>query len=325
MNSTVHKKIYKTVLDVLSGGAVSHKKLIEDVIVKLYGDVPNAGGPVGEFTAIRGLVGSVIAEMKRGGVIFEEEGLCTSGEITPMAIRMESCEAEILSLLSSAPKTKQQIRSHLVNVYRTNETPSKQDDALLFNYIGQILRKLIAEQTVLLEDGRYSLCKETKANIDDINSMLKLKSAFISRIHHKGGEFFEHYIMTLLEKHQTKYGKTVVECRTTGGSSDGGIDGIIKTIDPLGFKETTMIQAKNRTDITTETVVRGFYGAVCALGGSRGIFATTSDFHPSAKIFLTGIDNCVGINGDDIFNMACECLWGIRKKSGELVIDNKIL
>ena len=99
----------------------------------------------------------------------------------------------------------------------------------------------------------------------------------------------------------------------------------LKTLDPLGFKETTMIQAKNRTDLSTETTVRSFYGAVCASGGSRGIFATTSDFHPSAKLFLAGIDNCVGINGEDIFNMACECLYGIRKKNGKFVIDNKVL
>ena len=50
-----------------------------------------------------------------------------------------------------------------------------------------------------------------------------------------------------------------------------------------------------------------------------------SDFHPGAKIFLSGIDNCVGINGDDIFKMACDCLYGIKKKSGKLMIDNKIL
>ena len=325
MNSTVHKKIYKTVLDVLTDRTISHQKLIEDVIAKLYGGFHDRDGHIGEFTAIRGLVGSVISEMKSGGVISEEGGLYSTGAITPIAIRMESCESEILSLLSKEPKTKEQIRSYLVNVYQTKNTPSTQDDIMLFNYIGQILRKLVAEQTILLEDGKYHLCEETKANIDDINSMLKLKSAFISRIHHKGGEFFEHYIMTLLKKHQTKYGKTVTECKTTGGSADGGIDGIIKTLDPLGFKETTMIQAKNRTDLTSETMVRGFYGAVCALGGSRGIFATTSDFHPSAKIFIAGIDNCVGMNGDDIFRMACECLYGIRKRSGKLVIDNKIL
>ena len=86
-----------------------------------------------------------------------------------------------------------------------------------------------------------------------------------------------------------------------------------------------LVQAKNRTDATSETVVRAFLGAVYASGGTKGIFATTSDFHPAAKILLSGIDNCVGVNSEDIFKMACRNLYGIRKKSGKLVIDNKIL
>ena len=32
-----------------------------------------------------------------------------------------------------------------------------------------------------------------------------------------------------------------------------------------------------------------------------------------------------GINGEDIFKMACTYLYGIKKKSGKLVVDNKIL
>ena len=106
---------------------------------------------------------------------------------------------------------------------------------------------------------------------------------------------------------------------------DGGIDGIIKTVDYLGFRETVLIQAKNRTDLTVETTARGFLGAVYANGGNKGIFATTSDFHPAAKLFLNGIDNCVGLNGEDIFKMACAYTYGIKKKSGKLVVDNKIL
>jgi len=86
-----------------------------------------------------------------------------------------------------------------------------------------------------------------------------------------------------------------------------------------------MVQTKNRTDTTNETTVRGFYGAVCARQGSRGIFVTSSDFHYSAKAFLDSIDNCVGIDGDGIFKMAVETRYGIKKVGSELTVDEKIL
>ena len=325
MNSTVHKKIYKAALDALSVKPLATSALIESIMANLYRGIVSDEGRIGEFTEIRGLVGAVISEMKDNGVIAIENGECVAVSSSPLTLRLESCEQEIITFLKQVDKTKQQIRAHLQRRYRTDETKSNADDKLLFEYMGRILRLMITENKISLTEGKYTLSQQTAANLDDISDLLELKSTFISKIHRNGGEFFEHYIMTLLEKYSLKCRKTVVECRIIGGASDGGIDGIIKTVDPLGFKETIMVQAKNRTDLTNETVVRGFYGAVCAFGGSRGIFATTSDFHPSAKLFLSSIDNCVGLNGEDIFNIACECLYGIKKKGKKLLIDNKIL
>ena len=155
--------------------------------------------------------------------------------------------------------------------------------------------------------------------------MLTLKESYLTRLHRKGGEFFETYFMTLLEKYVTLFGKTVISNSTTGGSADGGIDGIMETEDCLGFRETVMVQTKNRSDTTVETTVRGFYGAVCARQGSRGIFVTSSDFHPAAREFLNSIDNCVGVDGDKLFEMARMTHYGIKKAGSELVIDDKIL
>ena len=324
MNSAVHKKIYKTVLDALAERPMAHKALVEAAIARLYDGI-DTSGEVGEFTEIRGLVGSVVSEMKSDGVIFYDAGVYSVGASGPMPLRMERCEKEIVTLLASGAKSKQELRTHLRRIFKTDTTASDSDDRLLYTYMGQILRRLTETGLVETIDGKYALKVQTRAAVDDLEQMLKLKSDFLARIHRKGGEFFEHYILTLLKKNEESYGKTVTECKTTGGSMDGGIDGIMKTTDHLGFRETVLIQAKNRTDMTNETTVRGFLGAVYAGGGSKGIFATTSDFHPGAKLFLSNIDNLVGVNGEDIFKMACARLYGIKKKSGKLVIDNKIL
>ena len=131
--------------------------------------------------------------------------------------------------------------------------------------------------------------------------------------------------MTLLEKYVTLCGKKVIYNSTTGGSDDGGIDGILKTEDSLGFRETIMVQTKNRSEPTTETTARGFYGAVCAAQGSRGIFATSSDFHPHAKAFFESLDDCVGIDGNKLFEMAIKTHYGIKKIGSELALDEKII
>ena len=325
MNSTVHEKIYKTVLDVLASDSLSHKELVEEAVKRIYSGI-DGDGQIGEFTEIRGLIGSVIAEMKTDGVILYDKNVYHVGAGGPIPIRLERCEKEIISLLSSKPMTKQEIRSALRKIFKTDTTPSDADDRILYNYMGQIIRRLTELGVIELNSGgAYTLKKESRARIDDISAMLELKASFLTRLHAKGGEFFEHYIMTLLKKNEEAHGKSVTECRVTGGSADGGIDGVMKTTDHLGFRETVLIQAKNRTDPTNETMARGFLGAIYANGGTKGIYATTSDFHPAARLFISGIDNCVGINGEDIFKMACSNLYGIRKKSGKLVIDNKIL
>ena len=324
MNNAVHKKIYKTVLEILKQKSLYHNELIEEAIRRLYVGI-DGDGSVGEFTEIRGLIGAVISEMKSDGVILYDKGAYSLGADGPMPLRMEGCEKEILSLLSLSPSTKYEIRMHLRRVFKTDTTPSDSDDRMLYNYMGQILRRLNDLEVIEIIDGKYALKSEARANIDDISEMLELKERFLARIHSKGGEFFEHYIMTLLKKNEETHGKVVTECRVTGGSQDGGIDGVMKTTDYLGFRETVLVQAKNRTDMTSETKVRSFLGSVYATGAAKGIYAITSDFHPGAKLLLAGIDNCIGINGEDIFKMACNTMYGIRKKSGKLVIDNKIL
>ncbi len=325
MNSSVQKRIYRTVLEVLGAAAMDRDALIEKTVERLYGFTLPKEAQVGEFTEVRGLVGSVISQMCDDGVLLLDKGRLSAGSQTPLAMKMSDCERSILSELGRTPRTKVQLRSYLSKLYGVDKTATDKDDRMLFNMIGQVLKRLTGEGSITLFDGKYMLSDRASAAKDDIDKLLELKGAFISRVHRGGGEFFEHYIMTLLTKYHEKHGKRVIEARVLGGSSDGGIDGVMRTIDALGFKETIMVQAKNRTDLSTETTVRGFYGAVCASGGSRGIFACMSDFHPSAKLFLAGIDNCVGLTGDDIFKMACECRYGIRVRGGKMEIDRKVL
>ncbi len=324
----IHAKIYKDTVELLNREPRSRRALV-DAVVRRSGFSKEELSDISVNSSkniYRNRVGTVISEMLDNGAIIEgKDGIYRLPHDKRVIMRIERCEREILRMLTKAPADKHEICDTLTKIFGTDKTPTKRDDGKLYDFITKTLKRLISISVITFNGNYYALSEKAAARADDINALTTLKSEFLARLHAKGGEFFENYFMNLIAKYLTKNGKTVTECSTTGGSDDGGIDGIIKTRDTLGFRETIMVQTKNRNSITKETDIRGFYGAVCANRGTRGIYATTYTFHSAAEVFLDGIDECIGIDGERIFSMACECLYGIAKQSGKLIIDKKII
>ena len=314
------RRIYTTIVQLLEKNEYSRVALL-NTAQSYLSERDNTTPP----DKLRSDISEILNEMQHGGLIKEEHGVFEIVTSRPIILRAEKCEKAILEALKASPKSKAELRSTLEKHFGTDKTASVKDDNTLHTFIGQLLKRLVNLGVIELFESKYRISPEKAGKVDCITDMLALKGDFLQRLHARGGEFFENYFMTLLGKYYSKQGKTVIENHTTGGTSDGGIDGIIKTVDSLGFRETTMVQTKNRIEQTNETTVRGFYGAVCAAHGSRGIFVTSSDFHPSAQNFLDSIDNCVGINDDTLFKMAIECSYGIKKKQGRYVLDSKVI
>ncbi len=315
-------------LDILTKSPRTRRELIDEYILSLpltkEERLDRSTG--GKANLYRSYAGAALNDMIRRGIVIRGEGgIYSATEQKPVVIRNEKCERHILKLLASGPMTKNELRTNLAQFFGTDKTLTERDDNKLYSVIGEILRKLQSLGIIRLQDRLYSLPERVEARIDDIEGMLTLKESFLGAIHKRGGEFFEYYFMSLLERYLIKHSKVVLSNEITGGASDGGIDGIITTCDCLGFRETIMVQTKNRTDSTSETDVRSFWGAVCAKQGSRGIFATTADFHYSAGQFLKSIDNCVGVDGDKLFKMALEALYGIKKSGAAYSVDERII
>ncbi len=168
----------------------------------------------------------------------------------------------------------------------------------------------------------------------------KLRDAFLKRMRTLGGDYFEYYSVYLLEKYSMRNGRRLEGLRISGGDHDGGIDGEIELTDKLGFKETIYIQSKNwdpekgkeENWVVGETLLQQFIGA-CACRQAkdgkqhtRGIFVTTSRFTPDAKRILDDLsDKIVGYDGADLYEAAKECEFGVIKKNGEWVLDEKLL
>ena len=58
----------------------------------------------------------------------------------------------------------------------------------------------------------------------------------------------------------------------------------------------------------------------------RGVYVTTSRFSEGAKKMLDDLsDAYVGYDGDDLFDLAKECNFGVVQKDGEWVLDENLL
>ena len=168
----------------------------------------------------------------------------------------------------------------------------------------------------------------------------KLREAYLKRLRSLGGDYFEYYSVYLLERYCMKNGRRLEGMRISGGDHDGGIDGEIELTDRFGFKETIYIQSKNwnpekgdeKLWVVGETLLQQFLGA-CACRQAkdgkqscRGIFVTTSRFTPEAKRILeTMADKLVGYDGNDLYEAAKECAFGLVKKNGEWALDERLL
>ena len=315
-------------INLLKKGPLTRKSLISEYVssLPLSREEMLDKSTSGKANAQRSIAGQAIDSMVRKGMLTRsEDGRYAAADQRPIVIRKERCEQEILKLLSHGHAKKSNINQRLSEAFGTQKTVTHKDDGKLSEMVSETLSRLCRDGVIILKEGFYSLPERIRARLDDINGILSLKSDFKTKLYKRGGEYFEYYFMTLLEKYMQKHDKKVITSYVTGGSDDGGIDGIIETVDSLGFRETTMVQMKNRAENSSEIDVRGFYGAVCARQGSRGIFATTAGFHTSAISLLDSIPNCVGVDGDKIFSMAAEVGYGIKRSGGELTIDDKII
>ena len=242
-------------------------------------------------------------------------------------IKEELVEAEIKELLQRNAYTKNEIFRMLESHFGTDMTSSFKDDYSLHSIAGNVLFNLLQNDEIEFIDGKY---RDITPN--DINEKAdtplpenEFKPKFFKKLWLMGGKFFESFVANLLEKYYTLSGKMVVYCDITGGSEDGGIDVELEIVDYLGFVETIVAQTKCRDRAhVTEKEVREFYGAMNAVGATRGIYVTTTYFHDSAENFMDAIKDLVGIDGDKLFSLVKRTSYGVIKHPEGYTFDDTI-
>ena len=275
-------------------------------------------------------LGMVLSACQTSGYITESDigFLCL---VVPIknTVSSETAKNYILDLLRvNSGMRKDQIYRQAEKDFGTDQTPDRKDDNDLRSILGKVIARLEREEHIVLGSSGYRLAEKGSYRNTELGAWLRkasdggnIQECFLEAVHAMGGEWFEIYCVQLLENYYRSIGKTVLSASVSGGSADGGIDGVIQTEDWLGYRETILMQMKNRHAIMTQKDIREFYGAVCAEKGTRGIFITVSKFHREAWSLINRVDNLTGIDGEKLFQIACQTRRGICTKDGIHTID----
>ena len=240
-------------------------------------------------------------------------------------VKEDECEAKILKMLECHAYTKDDIFEELETHFGTDKTLSLKDDYSLRTIAGGVLASLVNDGTLEIVGSKYTKSGANCVISDTPLPENEFKPIFFKQLFSLGGRFFESFVGNLLEKYYTLSNKMVVYCDVTGGANDGGIDIVLETVDYLGFGEKIVAQTKCRDRAhVTEKEVREFYGAMNAIGATRGIYVTTTYFHDGAQYFLDSVSDLVGIDGHKLFELVKRTGYGIKTHQGGYTFDTTI-
>ena len=321
------QKAERALLTYLSTVPSASRKEILDAAMRPYGmgkTNPDAKNLKGRYGTVRSYLGATLSDLVRRGEVSRGGRGYLLGDDGEIAIERAVVEHKLRATLARRAYTEPELVRSLGRLLGTDATRSTVDDAHLRATVREVLSSMLAEGAIAEADGHYTLIPKHKRT-DGVYTEHTLRIHLYELLWERGGPAFESFVAGLLEKYYLMRGCEVLLSETTGGSEDGGIDVEVHVREPLGFIDTILIQTKCRArNHVTEKEVREFYGALCAKQGSRGMYVTTSTFHPSAVNFLDAIDRCIGIDGSRLFEIILSTSYGIKRVKDGYRIDYDI-
>lgn len=129
---------------------------------------------------------------------------------------------------------------------------------------------------------------------------------------------FEVFVLDLIRA--LGYGAKTGDIKHTGGSGDGGIDGIIH-LDRLGLDKIYLQAKRYQTDNKiSRAEIQQFFGAIKGKQASKGIFLTTSSYQASAIEYANTVsDTLILLDGNDIADLMIEAEVGVSTKRKILI------
>lgn len=136
-----------------------------------------------------------------------------------------------------------------------------------------------------------------------------LRQQLLKEVTNVSPRFFEKLVVKLLV--EMGYGGTVRDAaKVVGGTSDEGIDGVIKQ-DRLGL-DTIYVQAKRWQGVVGRPKLMEFVGALKGQKANKGVFITTSKFTNDAIDYVSKVDSkVVLIDGDQLAELMIDFHIGV--------------
>ncbi len=317
MKTTPKGRAKHALLSYLAGVSSATRQEVLDGAMRDY-------SPSGRYATVRSYLGATLSELVRSGEIVRGGRGYRLSQSSDIVIRRSDVERKLRATLKQRSATKESLLRTMHRLMGTDATSSLRDDRLLIETVEGLLDEMLLREEIRLVQERYTMPTSIRPTVD-VMTLEELRFTFFDILSARGGPAFEVYVAGLFEKFYMMHGAQVILSETTGGSADGGIDVELHIKDALGFIDRILIQTKCRMrNHVTEKEVREFYGAMCAKQGTRGMYVTTSTFHPSAQNFLNSIDRIVGIDGEALLRMAIESSYGIRTTKSGYRIDAQI-
>ncbi|TFD83103.1 restriction endonuclease [Cryobacterium psychrotolerans] len=145
--------------------------------------------------------------------------------------------------------------------------------------------------------------------IGRINS--DVADSLLDRLRVSHPDFFETAVVSVLLK--MGYGGAEQRGRRIGGTSDGGVDGVIDQ-DPLGL-DRVYIQAKRYADGNNvgREAIQAFVGALHGVAASKGVFITTSAFTEKARGYASSVSTrIILIDGPRLASLMIKYCVGVQ-------------
>lgn len=282
----------------------------------------------------KSMIGSVISSMLNNKDLSIDNGkVITLGREDNILIRDSQVEIFVKEYFTSNKTSNYEDLFEKASIeFKTNTTTSLKDDEELKQALNSVLTYLLETDYLSKNNDTYSFKNQHPYPNTEIGNCLNScyysndpYKHFIQAININGGEFLEQFSVALLSKYFQSCNSTLIKNTVTGGSNDGGLDGIIEIVDELGYFERIYIQTKARNKVlVTVKELREFYGALMVENGTRGIFVTNSFYHPHAQEFISKADNLIGIDGNKLYDLALKCNYGLILNDNKIILDEHV-
>lgn len=341
------KEEAKIIIAELLSEPIRRKILIEKCIdkLKLPADVLKDRRPDRPYNKTKCIFGHAVTELLNSGILVQNDGIVEYREKLPdkqSTAESVKRDIEIDETLRRLLCKQKYTRKELLSAVAVELKADKEFVKVVKADAGRLLNEAVKNGDVIKTGDSYSLPSEQPAaEAKPLQPAQKNKQSnvrkdvalpqpqgkkaqikkqkdnnAVSDLTISDEEFVDKTVLMLENWYKSK-GYSKLESKNIDGPDDGGIDGVIKGVDGMGYEHKILIQVKNAHDAKKPARivdVRAFCGVVAADNdATMGLFVTSGKFTADTKKLVKNykVKYFKLIDGALWLKLARECGFGV--------------